>query len=377
MPPVPVPFFDPARSAHRYEPAVDKLLDDVFVDHQHVNGSMVGRFEDAMATYTGARHAMAVRSGTDALVLLLAASGVGRGDEVIVPAYTFVATASSVALVGATPVFVDIEPRSYGMDVGQVAAAIGPRTRAIMPVHLFNQMADMPALRTCADDAGLLLLEDSAEGIGMRYRGRHAGLHGDAGVLSFFPSKTLGGTADGGMVLTDDDDLAGRVRVLRNNGLMPGAAPYTWAVPGYNSRLSSIQAAVLLAKLSMLDEEIAKRRQIAEWYDALLGPLAPEVAIPSPSVLVGGPTVYYVYLIEVDRREGLLEHLRAKGVGFEVYYPRPLHRQPCFADIARTWGRCEVAERAAQRAVALPMYPDLTRSDVENVADAITEFVRR
>lgn len=369
-----VPFFSGAASLRRVWPRLERRLRAIAQRERFTSGPEVAELEAALARYTGAGHVVAVGSGTEALVMMLRAAGVGPGDEVIVPAYTFFATASSVLHVGAEPVLVDIQPASYALDPGRVAAAVTPRTKAIMPVHLFNQMADMTALGKLAQEYGLLLLEDSAEAIGMRADGRHAGRFGLAGVLSFFPTKTLGALGDAGAVLTDDDELAGRVRRLRVHG-QPVEGGYTHAELGWNSRCDEIQAAVLLTRLAELDADIARRAALAGRYTAGLADLSDVVTTPvqAPAAAMSD-LVWYVYLIETERRDELVEFLSARGVGTEIYYPRPLTAQPCLA--ARPGARhpVPVATRASQRALALPLYPDLTEEQVDRVCAAIHEF---
>jgi UDP-2-acetamido-2-deoxy-ribo-hexuluronate aminotransferase len=312
-----------------------------------------------------------VGSGTDALILLLRAAGVGPGDEVIVPAYSFFATVSCVLHVGAAPVMVDVLPGSYALDPDRVAAAITDRTRAIMPVHLFSQMADMAALCELARENGLLVIEDSAEGIGMRSDGRHAGRWGQAGVLSFFPTKTLGALGDAGAVLTDDAELAARVRRLRCHGQRVEGC-YEFEELGYNSRCDEIQAAVLLTRLDHLDADIARRGELADRYTRALAPI---VGTPwlAPAKLPSN-VVFYVYLIETERRDELVGYLDAHGVGTEIYYPRPLPAQPCLSGLPGARHPVPVATAASRRALALPLYPDLREDEVDRICSLLHDF---
>jgi UDP-2-acetamido-2-deoxy-ribo-hexuluronate aminotransferase len=368
-----VPFFSGGRSLERHWPRVRELLDEALDAGRFVNGPLVPRFERAIEEYTGARHAIAVASGSDALVVALEACGVGRGDEVAVPVYTFFASASSVVHVGARPVFVDVLPGSYAIDPRDLEARLTSATNAVMPVHLFTQMADMPAVMDVAGRHGLTVVEDSAEAIGMDFDGTPGGRFGRAGVLSFFPTKTLGALGDAGMVLTDDDGVADRCRRLRNHGQVPGERPYVWDVMGLNSRMDDVQAAVLLARLERLDDDIARRAELAARYDERLRGL-----VETPAIVDARATpVYYVYLIEAEDRDGLVEHLSAAGIETEVYYPRPLHLQPCFAHMGHGAGDFPVAERAAERAVGLPLYPDMDDSQVDEVCAAIAGFYER
>ncbi len=366
-----VPFFSCARSFERQWPRLQPLLQEVIERERYCQDIVVERFESAMRDYTSARFAIAVGNGTDALVLLLRAAGVGPGDEVIVPCFTFVASASSIALVGATPVFVDIDPRTYTVDTEQIAARMTPRTRAMMPVHLFAQMADMTPLQELARTTGTSILEDSAEAIGMRWNGKHAGLLGAGGVLSFFPTKTLGAIGDAGMILTDNPEIAERACALR-------AADGEDAFCGAGSRMDEIQAAVLLTRLTELDKDIEYRARLARIYDERLASHFPRVTTP---VIAARPAetnpVYYVYVIESEDKPGLASYLAANVVGTEDYYPRPLHLQDCFAHLGYKPGDFPNAERACTRTLALPLYPDMTEDDAHYVCDMIDSFHRR
>jgi dTDP-4-amino-4,6-dideoxygalactose transaminase len=369
-----IPFFSGARGLRRDWPDLERRIRAITDRGQFTCGPAVAELEAEICRYTGAGHTVAVSSGTDALILMLRAAGIGPGDEVIVPAYTFLATASAVAHVGAEPVLVDVVPGSYGMDVDRAAAAVTPRTRAIMPVHLFSQMCDMGPLRELADAHGLEMFEDSAEGIGMRLDGRHAGLWGRAGVLSFFPTKTLGGLGDAGALVTDDGQLAEHVRRARAHGQGDDGG-YLHQHLGWNSRCDELQAAVLLTRLARLDRDIQRRAEIAALYSELLAPLAPAVTTPwlAPAK-PQGELVFYVYLIETDHRDELVRFLTAQGVGTEVYYPRPISHQPAFARRPGARHPVPVATAASRRAVALPLYPDLTDGEVAVVAGQVRQF---
>ncbi|MFG2263763.1 DegT/DnrJ/EryC1/StrS family aminotransferase [Streptomyces sp. NPDC048720] len=371
-----VPFFSGAASVRRQWPEVSELVRQAASRGTFVSGPLVAALEERVERYTGARNAVACNNATDALALMLQAAGIGAGDEVIVPAYSFFATASCVVHVGAEPVFVDVDPRSYALDPAAVRSAIGPRTRAVMAVHLFHQTADIAVLREIADEHGLELFEDSAEAIGMRVGDRHAGLWGRAGVLSFFPTKTLGALGDAGMVLTDDDALAERVTRLRALGRLDDEEAGSLTA-GSESVCDEIQAAVLLTRLGVLDEDINRRAEIAAHYTRRLRTLTPTVTTPvmAPARERAEP-VWYVYLIETDRRDELVQYLADRQVGTEVYYPRPLTEQPCFRDLAGAQRPVPVAAAAARRAVGLPLYPDLTDEQVDHVCDLIHTFHR-
>jgi UDP-2-acetamido-2-deoxy-ribo-hexuluronate aminotransferase len=372
-----VPFFTQTATFSRCAPRIHALLDEAIASGQFVDGPLVKRLETALQRRTGAQHAIAVGSGTDALLLALQAAGIGAGDSVILPVYTFIASATTVVHAGGRPVFVDIDPDTYAIDVDAAAETLARQDCAgIMPVHLFQHMADMDAICALAERADLIVVEDSAEGIDMRQQGRHAGRFGRAGVLSFFPTKTLGAMGDAGAVLTDDDDVAAEVRMRRSHGQSPDAPPYTWVLSGLNSRMDDVQASILLVGLEELDERISRRRELATLYDKALEDLAEWVLTPRPNPAnVSSPV--YVYLIEVPRRDELVAHLEHRQIGTEVYYPLPLHLQPCFAPLGYRTGDFPVAERAAARALALPLYPDLSNADVEEVCAAISDFYHR
>ncbi|WP_432757763.1 DegT/DnrJ/EryC1/StrS family aminotransferase [Saccharopolyspora erythraea] len=379
--PEPVPFFSQAASFESAWALIRERIGAVFDNGKFSHGAQVAEFEEALAAYTGARYAIGVNSGTDALVLLLRACGLRPGDGVVVPAFSFVATASSVVLAGGRPQFADIDPATYALDPAEVGRTAGPDSRFVLPSHLFWQMADMTGLAEAAAAHDLTVVEDSAEGIGMRQGGVHAGLHGAGGVLSFFPSKTLGAIGDAGAVLTDDPEVAELVSGLRHHGRFgrtldnfPGISTET-ALPGMNSKMDDIQAAVLLAKMTFLDRDIARRAMLAEAYRQRLHDMPGIVRIPELAERgPGSNAVFYVYLIEVERRDELVEHLAWRGIGTETYYPVPLHLQPCFAELGHAEGDFPHAEAACSRAVALPLYPDLGVDQVDRVCAAIGEF---
>ncbi|WP_033341994.1 DegT/DnrJ/EryC1/StrS family aminotransferase [Catenuloplanes japonicus] len=371
----PVPFFSQRATFEALWPRIADGLDEVLDGGKFSHGRAVAALEADLAAWTGARHVIGVNSGTDALVLLLRAAGLRPGDEVVVPAFSFVASASAVVLAGGRPRFADIDPETYALDPAAASAAVTGRTRMLMPVHLFSRMADMDALGAVAGAHDLRIVEDSAEAIGMRHRGTHAGLLGAGGVLSFFPSKTLGAIGDAGAVLTDDPYIAETVAALRHHG-RPGPSLHNFpaiatasALPGTNSKMDDLQAEVLRAKLGRLDADIARRAALAEAYTARLTGAPGIRKVPTGSV-------FYVYLIEADDRDGLAAHLAARGIGTEVYYPRPLHLQPCFADLGHRAGDFPHAEAACARTLALPLYPDLADGDVGVVCDAIDDFYR-
>ncbi|QFG27113.1 DegT/DnrJ/EryC1/StrS family aminotransferase [Actinomadura sp. WMMB 499] len=376
-----MPFFTQAATFDAEWDGIRRHLTDVLDDGKFSHGAKVAEFERELERWTGARHAVAVNSGTDALVLLLRAAGLRPGDEVIVPAYSFIATATSVVLAGGVPVFADIEDGGYGIDPAAADAAVTARTRMIMPVHLFDRPADMRGVARVARRHGLTVVEDSAEAIGMVADGAHAGLLGAGGALSFFPAKTLGAIGDAGAVLTGDDAVAGTVRMLCHHGRgghtlgnFPGIANPT-VLPGRNSKMDDVQAAVLLGKLGRLGADIERRAELAARYDARLRAVpgvrrVPGDVPPHP----GTGRAVYVYLVEVDERDALAAHLAVRGVGTEVYYPRPLHLQPCFAHLGHRPGDLPRAEAACAAALALPLYPDLPDADADRVCAEIESF---
>ncbi|WP_218020022.1 DegT/DnrJ/EryC1/StrS family aminotransferase [Nocardia anaemiae] len=376
-----VPFFDGRRSFTDEWPEIERHLSEMFEYGKFSHGLKTEQLEQAVRQFTGARYAIGVNSGSDALLLLLRAAGIGSGDEVIVPCYTFFASVSAICHAGATPVFVDIDPDTYAVDPTAVAAAVNERTKAVIPVHLFNRMADMAAVTTVAARHGISVIEDSAEAIGMFHDGVHAGLLGAGGVLSFFPTKTLGALGDAGMVITDDPLIADRCAVLRHHGRMGqtigriSGISNAASLSGTNSKMDEVQASVLLARIPRLNRAIARRAMWARFYDSQLAEL-PGIRLPAKHIQAQSNQVWYVYLIEVDDRDGLAEHLRNRGIGTEIYYPQPMHLQPCFAKLGYQAGDFPVAEQAAQRALALPLYPDLTEEAADWVCRAIAEFAR-
>jgi dTDP-4-amino-4,6-dideoxygalactose transaminase len=337
-----------------------------------IMGPEVGELEAAVAELSHVRHAIACASGTDALLLPLKALDLAPGDEVIAPSFTFFATAGAIHNAGGTPVFADIDPATYNVDPAAIEAAITPRTRGIVVVHLFGQMAAMERIMAIAETHGLAVIEDAAQSIGARRRmegaWRVAGEVGRAGTLSFFPSKNLGAWGDGGMILTGEDALAARLRKLRLHG---GAKQYHHEEVGFNSRLDTLQAAILLAKLPHLGAWTAARRARAARYDGLLAGVS---GVCPPKVDPANEHIFHQYTVRADRRDALVEHLRARGIGCAVYYPLGLHRQPCFAHLGYGEGSLPATEAASREVVSLPIYPELTDAQQDAVVAAIREF---
>ncbi len=347
---------------------IHAAIERVVESQQFILGPEVEALEEEVAAYSHCRYGVGVSSGTDALLVSLMAIGLQPGEEVITTPYTFFATAGSIARLGARPVFVDIDPQTYNLDPAKLETAITPRTRAIMPVHLFGQMADMDPILVVAERHGLYVIEDAAQAIGAEYKGRRAGSLGHLGCFSFFPSKNLGGFGDGGMVVTNDPDLADRVRLLRGHGARP---KYYHKVVGGNFRLDALQAAVLRVKLKHLDAWTAARQRNAERYRQLFTAAGVDVGLPCDAGY--GRHIYNQFVIRSRRRDALMVHLKAHGVGCEIYYPAPLHLQECFADLGYKVGDFPASEQAAQETLAIPIYPELSEAQQETVVRAVAE----
>lgn len=354
----------------RFRADVRRGLDAVLDHHRFVLGPEVEELERTVAAYCQCRRGVAVSSGTDALLATLMALEVGPGDEVITTPFTFFATAGSIHRVGARPVFVDIEPDTFNLDVSQIEVALTSKTRVILPVHLFGQCADIDDIRVIADRRGIAVVEDAAHALGATYRGRRAGSLGTAACLSFYPTKNLAAFGDAGMVVTNDEALADRLVKVRNHG---ETQRYHHAFVGGNFRLDSFQGAVLLAKFRALEEFNAKRQANAARYDALLA----DAPVQTPPVRDYNVSVYHQYSILGDQRDALAHHLRECGVATGVYYPVPLHLQECFADSGYKKGQFPRCENTCERVLSLPIHPLLTSEDLEYVAARIVEFYAR
>jgi dTDP-4-amino-4,6-dideoxygalactose transaminase len=371
----PVPLLDLQRQYESLENQIWSAVRSVVESQAFILGQAVADLEEAVAEMHGVAHGIGVASGTDALLLPLMALGMKDGDEVITTPFTFFATAGAIHNAGGAPRFVDIEPDTFNMDPTAVESTVGPRTRAIVPVHLFGQMADLAPLRTLADTHELLLLEDAAQAIGARQRSggewKLPGQIGDAASFSFFPSKNLGGFGDGGMIVTDDDELAHRLRRLRVHG---GLKMYHHDEVGTNSRLDTLQAAVLMAKLPHLPGWSAGRRRNAAWYDARLEGLEEKGALRRPEVREENQSIYNQYTLRVEDRDGLKEQLGTQGIGSAVYYPVSLHLQPCFEYLGHREGEFPESEKAAREVLSIPVFPELTEAELETVVRAIEEY---
>lgn len=363
-----MPFIDLAFQHRPLQAELAGVFAEVLKGAQYILGPAVSRFEEQMASLHGVRHAIGVASGTDALLLGLLGAGVRAGDEVITTPFTFVATAEVIEHAGARPVFVDIEEASFNLDPAQIEARITERTRAIIPVHLYGLSCDMDAIGRIAARHKLKVVEDCAQATGSGWRGRMVGGIGDAGAFSFFPTKNLGAIGDGGMVLTNNDTLAEKVRMLRGHG---AKVRDHYELLGYNSRLDSLQAAVLSVKLPMLERWNTQRRENAARYRELLGGVE-QLALPVETA--GALHTYNQFSILADRRDALREHLAARGVPTMVYYPRALHQQPIFTGLGFATGDFPVTERVQDEVLSLPIFPGLTAEQIGTVAAGIKEF---
>lgn len=360
-----IPMVDLQVQYRQLKSEIDQAIHGVLDTSYYILGPHGQAFEAEAAAYLGVKHAIGVSSGTDALHLALRAAGIGPGDEVITSPFTFIATAEAIAYVGGSPVFVDIDPRTFNLDPELVKSAITAKTRAIMPVHLFGQPADLTALQELCVRHNLLLIEDCAQSFGATFAGRQTGSIGALGCFSFFPSKNLGCYGDGGMIVTSDDGLAEQVRMLRNHG---SKVRYHHDIIGYNSRLDEMQAAILRVKLRHIDRFNNLRRQNAHYYSARLA----EAGVTPPHEDGKGVHVYHQYTVLTDRRDAVQQALTNAGSASAVYYPIPLHRQNVFsADFAGI--SLPVSESVAARCLSLPIYPELTESQMDRVVAAIRE----
>ena len=367
---MPVPLLDLRAQYASIKNDVLSAMMQVVEDQTFILGPMVEKLEQAVAHLSRTRFAIGCASGTDALLLALRALDVGPGDEVVTTPFTFFATAGTIHNIGAKPVFVDIDPSTFNMTAALTAAAVTPRTKALIPVDLFGQMA--PIEEIAAAVPSVPIIEDAAQTIGARRRIRGewvmAGERATIGTFSFFPSKNLGGYGDGGMMVTQDEQLATRLKKLRVHG---GATQYFHEEVGYNSRLDALQAAVLLAKLPHLADWSRLRREHAHYYDRAFADV-PEVR--TPTVDPANESIYNQYTLRAERRDGLQAHLKKSGIGSAIYYPLPLHLQPCFAYLGYREGACPESERAAAEVISLPVYPELTRAQQDEVIGGVRAF---
>jgi len=371
-----VPLVDLKAQYATIKDEVNKAIQDVLESQVFILGPKVKELEEKIANYCDVKYSIGVSSGSDALLLALMAIGIGRGDEVITTPFTFFATAGSVSLLGAKPVFADIDPGTYNISPYLIEEKITSKTKAIIPVHLYGQCADMDPILEIADKHGLYVIEDAAQAIGARYKDRKAGSMGHIGCLSFFPTKNLGGYGDGGMILTSDPELAEKVSVLRVHGSKP---KYYHSVIGCNSRLDAIQASVLLAKLNYLDDWNEARRRNADKYNSLFKGLE----LVTPFAEPFNYHIYNQYVIKLkpgssgasapEKRDLVRESLKNAGIGTEIYYPVPLHLQKCYSGLGYKLGNLPASEEASANTLALPIYPELTNEQQEQVVRVISD----
>ncbi len=363
-----VPLIDLDAQYQAIKPEIDEAIRRVLESGSFILGPEVAALERDVAEYIGVQHAVGVASGTDALYLSLRALGIGQGDEVLLPAFTFFASAGAVLLSGAKPVLVDIDPLTYCIDVDRLEERITPRTKAIMPVHLFGHPAEMDTITSVAETHGLRVVEDNAQAIGAEYKAKRTGSIGDVGCLSFFPSKNLGAYGDGGMIVTDDSDLAEHVRKLRTHGW---SKKYYPEFLGHNSRLDELQAAVLRVKLRHLDSWNESRRSLAHEYTRRLS----GTASTTPHEADATFSVFHMYVIEVEERQRVIQDLAEAGIATGVYYPYPLHLVPAWGDFKDQAGDFPVAERAADRCLAIPLFPEMSAAHIKRVAAELARAV--
>lgn len=366
-----IPLVDLSAQFETIRAEVEPRVAEVMARGDFILGRAVGEFETEFARYCGCRRAVGLASGLDALKLAFRALSIGPGDEVITVANSFIATALAVSSVGATPVLVDCDPATCTIDVRQVEAAVTPRARAILPVHLYGQPAEMDPILDLARNRGLEVIEDAAQAHGARYRGRLCGSLGRAAAFSFYPGKNLGAYGDGGAVTTNDPELADRISTLRNYG---SRVKYRHEELGENSRLDTIQAAILSVKLRHLDVWTARRRDIAAAYSAALAG-AGDLVLPAAPAHV--EPVWHLYVVRTARRDDLLAHLQAKGIGALIHYPVPIHLQPAYAGAGWKPGAFPVAEALSARALSLPIYPEMTEEQIGFVTEQVRGFFGR
>lgn len=362
-----IPCSSPLAQYEAQRAEIDAAIARVLASGRYILGEEVERFEEEFAAYVGTSHAVGVGSGTEALHLALRAAGIGPGDEVVTVGHTAVATVAAIEMAGATPVLVDIDAATFTMDPSRVEDALTSRTRALVPVHLYGQPADLGPLCELASRRGLLLLEDCAQAHGASYGGRRVGSWGAAACFSFYPTKNLGALGDGGAVVTRDRALAERVKLLREYGW---AERYVSHTPGLNSRLDSLQAAVLRVKLKALDTANAERARLASVYDAALA--GADVTIPARGA--GSTHVFHLYVVRSAARDALLRHLGAREIGAMIHYPVAVHRQPAYRRLARAGDELARTERAAAEVLSLPLYPGLKEGEQARVIDAVRSF---
>ncbi len=367
-----VPLLDLKATYQEMREELETVVINFMRKTQYIMGPEIAELEAGVAGYCGVKHAVGVASGSDAILLSLMALGIGQNDEVITTPFTFFATAGSISRLGARPVFVDIDPRTFNLAPSELKARITSRTKAIMPVHIFGQCAEMDLISAIAAESGIPVIEDAAQALGATYKNKRAGSMGDFGCFSFFPSKNLGGIGDGGMITTNNEDHLNLLKSLRVHGHEPGRANYHNHI-GCNSRLDTIQAAVLLVKLKRLDDWHNARRANAALYDSLLADV-PD--IKTPYISEDCASIYNQYSILAEKRDDLRKILTSRNIGSAIYYPLPLHRQACYQELGYRQGDFPNAEDVCSRILSLPVYPGLTEDMVKRVAGTIKEFYR-
>jgi dTDP-4-amino-4,6-dideoxygalactose transaminase len=366
-----VKLLDLVQQYERIKEEIRQAVDQIFSSQQFILGASVDRFEKAMEEYYGVDNAVGTASGSDAIFLSLMALDIGPGDEVITTPYSFFSTVSSIVRLGATPVFADIDPRTFNIDPDEVASAFSERTKAVIVVHLFGQTAEMDQLTEIASERGVFIVEDACQSIGALYHGKKCGTFGDVGCFSFFPSKNLGGAGDGGMVVTNSNDIAKKIRTLSVHG---EEEKYKHKYIGINSRLDAIQAAVLEVKLRYLEEWNGARRRNASRYDKAFFGLR---GITSPFIEEYNESTFNQYVVRTPRRDEMRAYLAHKGIGTAIYYPIPLHLQECFLFLGWGKGRLPESERAVEETLAIPIYPELGVRKQDYVIETITEFLEK
>jgi dTDP-4-amino-4,6-dideoxygalactose transaminase len=375
-----VPFFDLSVQFKSIEDEIKSAAEEVFRTQQFIMGSQVQTLEKTIAQYCRTPYAIGVASGSDALLLSLMALGIRRGDEVLIPPFTFFATAGAVSRLGAVPVFVDIDQGTYNMDPSKIEEKMTPRTKAIIPVHLFGQCADMDPLLNIAKKKNLFVIEDAAQALGAEYKsmpaseGRRAGQMGDFGCFSFYPTKNLGAFGDAGMIVTNNSELAEKVRLLRIHGSQP---KYFHKEIGINSRLDTLQAAILLVKFKYLEKWTTERQKRAERYQLLLKDLPSSVnGFKLPTIQYQNRHIFHQYVIRVPERDRLRQFLTEEGIGTDIYYPVPLHLQECYSFLKYRQGDLPNSEKASEEVLALPIFPELTEDQQTAVVDRIKRFYK-
>ena len=360
-----IPLVDLKAQYASIKSEIDQAVQRVLDETDFIGGSAVGEFERAFAAYCGTRSAVALANGTDALQLSLLACGVGRGDEVITAVNTFIATSEAISATGARPVFVDNDPLTYTIDVRKIEEKITPRTKAIIPIHLYGQPAAMDQVNQIAARHNLVVIEDAAQAHGATYNGSIVGNLGKLACFSFYPGKNLGAYGDAGAMATNDEELANKVRMLANHGRLK---KYEHEMEGYNSRLDTLQAAILLVKLRHLKNWTEKRREHAALYTKLLSQ-SPEII--TPSIQPGGAHVFHLYVVRVQHRDHVQQALKATGIATGIHYPIPLHLQPAYRYLGFPLGAFPVAEHFAGEILSLPMYPELTTEHIEHISNTL------